>query len=260
MFTFVYNNIDFAHKLDPASEPSEDYSKHLHYFNEIIYFVKGEVQYTVESETYKLSEGNIVLIPAGKYHFATVNSNVPYERYVLKFPNSALTENIQKKLSGSSSFFANSKKFLIMFRQLDSYYGKYSDEDLYTLFICETIKLLVMLYNEPIYTSNQKNGIIADLIQYIDENIREPITLTTLNEKFNFSKSYISNEFRKYMKIPIMQYIRAKKIIAAHQMILSGEKKTVIAEMFGFEDYSTFYRSYVKVMGFAPSGNEPQEK
>lgn len=260
MFTFVYNNIDFAHKFDPASEPSEDYGKHLHYFNEIIYFVKGEVKYTVESETYKLSEGNIVLIPAGKYHFATVNSNVPYERYVLKFPSGVLPENIQKKLLTNGSFFSNAKKFLITFRQLDSYYGKYSDDDLYTLFICETTKLLVMLYNEPIYTSNQKNGIIAELVAYIDENIREPISLTTLNERFNFSKSYISNEFRKYMKIPIIQYIRAKKIIAAHQMILSGEKKTTVAEMFGFEDYSTFYRSYVKVMGFAPSESREQDK
>ena len=95
-------------------------------------------------------------------------------------------------------------------------------------------------------------------VKHIDENIREPITLDSLAENFNFSKSYISNEFRKAMKIPIMQYVRAKKIIAAHRLILNGEKKRVVAEMFSFDDYSTFYRSYVKVMGFSPTDIKKQ--
>ena len=55
------------------------------------------------------------------------------------------------------------------------------------------------------------------------------------------------------MKIPVMQYVRYKKIIAAHQMILAGAKKSVVAELLDFNDYSTFYRSYVKIIGHAPT-------
>ena len=40
-----------------------------------------------------------------------------------------------------------------------------------------------------------------------------------------------------------MKYIRTKKIIAVRQMILGGAKKTEAAELFGFENYSTFYRT-----------------
>ena len=53
--------------------------------------------------------------------------------------------------------------------------------------------------------------------------------------------------------ITVKQY---KKIIAAHQMILAGEKKSAVAEMFDFKDYSTFYRSYVKIIGHAPGSIE----
>lgn len=253
MFNFVYKNVDFRHKLDKASEPTENYFKHLHYFNELLYFVKGDVRYTVEGETKILNEGDIVLITSGKYHFATVNTDVPYERFVLKFPNEVLPSFLVDKLSAYGPFFGNQKKYSTVFNQMESYFGNYSDDELLTLFLCETVKMLIMLCQEPLFSLNQPRGIIADLVDYIDENLRSSITLDVLAEKFSFSKSYISNEFRKYMKIPLMQYVRAKKIIAAHQMILSGEKKHVVAEVFGFEDYSTFYRSYVKVMGFSPN-------
>ena len=42
--------------------------------------------------------------------------------------------------------------------------------------------------------------------------------------------------------------IKTKKIIAAHQYILQGMNKTKVAEMFGFDEYSTFYRAYLKIM------------
>ena len=70
--------------------------------------------------------------------------------------------------------------------------------------------------------------------------------MQTLSDEFHYSKSFITVEFKRQMKIPIMQYVRSKKIIAAHHMILSGTKKHEAAEMFGFETYSTFYRAYKK--------------
>ena len=60
MFGFAYKNIDFAHKLDKPSSPTEEYYKHIHSFYEILYFVKGKTTYTVESETRRLNEGDIV--------------------------------------------------------------------------------------------------------------------------------------------------------------------------------------------------------
>lgn len=72
-----------------------------------------------------------------------------------------------------------------------------------------------------------------------------------LTEQFHYSKSFIYAEFSKYMKIPLMKYIRLKKIIAVRQLILGGAKKTEAAEQFGFENYSTFYRTCKSLI---PSG------
>lgn len=254
MFSFVYKSIDFAHKLDPCS-PTEEYYKHIHYFYEILFFVRGNVQYTVESETKQLKEGDIVLIQPGKFHYATVDLSVPYERYVLKFPEHLIPENIREKVTGKNSFYSNTKKYEVVFNQFDAYQQKFSDDELYLMFLCETLKLIVMICHEPVQ-SEKKHGVFIDsIIDFIDANIKNPISMQTLTKEFHYSQSFINVEFKRHMKIPVMKYIRLKKIIAAHRMILSGTKKSVVAEMFGFDDYSTFYRTYKKFLKQSSLGN-----
>lgn len=101
-----------------------------------------------------------------------------------------------------------------------------------------------MLCHEPLHKAESNNDFISRIIDYINANLGQQITMQTLTEKFHYSKSYINIEFKRQMKIPIMKYIRLKKILAAHKMIINGTKKSVAAEMFGFENYSTFYRAY----------------
>lgn len=260
MFRYSHNGIDFAHKLDKASSPQENFFKHIHYFYEILFFVKGSVDYTVESETYRLNEGDIVVIPPGRYHFATVDLNTPYERYVLKFPESVIPDCVREKLAKDSCFYRNCKKYGGMFSQLDTYIGKYTEEEVYSLFQYEAGKIMIMLCHEDTSSELGKNNeFIKKIIDYVDANITSPITMQTLADEFMYSKSFISIEFKKYMKMPIMQYVRTKKIMAAYQMILSGAKKSEVAEKFGFETYSTFYRAYKKFIVSTEYGNQDLE-
>jgi AraC-like DNA-binding protein len=248
MFSFVYRDIDFAHKIGMASSPTDEFYKHIHTFNEILYLVHGNINYTVESETLHLTEGDIVVIPAGKYHFASGDLDNNYERYVLKFPNRLVPDYIAGKFSDNNFFYTGSKKFNISFNLLDSYVESYSNEECYVLSISELTKLIVMLCHTPSQQAVNDNGFIREVIQFIDDNIYSPITMQSLIDHFNYSKSHICTEFNKHLKIPVMQYVRSKKIIAAHQLILGGMKKSEVAEKLGFENYSTFYRCYKKLI------------
>lgn len=256
MFNFVYKDIDFAHKLDKPSHPTEEYYKHIHHFYEILFLVRGNIDYTVESETHKLSGGDIVFIAPGKFHYATVDLSVPYERYVFKFPERILPSYILEKLNGKTSFFFNSGKFSGVFAEFDLNYNQFSMDEAYTVFLCELIKLVVRLCHDPISQAESNNDFISRIIDYINANLGQPITMQTLTDKFHYSKSYINIEFKRQMKIPIMKYIRLKKILAAHKMIAHGTKKSVAAEMFGFENYSTFYRAYKNLIQAGPISEE----
>lgn len=248
MFNFAYEDIDFAHKLDTVLPADET----IHNFTEILYLVSGNVKFTVEDSTRQLSEGDLVLIHPGQYHFAQVNTSVPYERYVLKFPEHYIPETLKEDHFFKENFFSDFKQVSWLFSQFDTY-TTYPPAKTKLLFICDMLKILTILSEKQSANVHRASTLISSIISFIHERLYEPLTLDTLANHFNFSKSYISTEFKKEMNIPVMQYIRAKKIILAHQLITNGEKCVDVAEKLGFENYSTFYRSYLNVMGFPPA-------
>lgn len=107
MFNFQYRDIDFAHKLNGHTLPSDDFKKHMHDFYELIFFVRGEVDYTIESKTKKLVPNDIILIPAGSLHYGVADQHHEYERYVLKFPITIIPESLAKELHEFSGFSGN---------------------------------------------------------------------------------------------------------------------------------------------------------
>lgn len=251
MYSFVYGDLDFAHKLDEASKPSENYAKHMHPFCEVIYFVKGDALYTVETKTKKLLPDDIVLITPGKFHLAAVNSRVEYERYVFKFPIERLPAFLQKKLTEANCFFGNASKYISTFKQTDHLVQNFSGEELYTMLFLEITKFLIYLCRQQAPPEHQDDGVAADLINFIDDNIRENITLDMLAEHFHYSKTFLCNEFKKYTQMSLIQYVRMKKIVVAHTMIIAGRHKREVAAELGFNEYSTFYRTYKKFIGIS---------
>ncbi len=91
------------------------------------------------------------------------------------------------------------------------------------------------------------------ILLYVDKNLMKDITLSELSEKFGVSVSYLSRRFFKTMRTPIMKYIRNKRMTEAKRLIEGGETPREVAKMMDFSHYSTFYRSYIRVIGNSPS-------
>jgi len=60
-------------RLEPGMEPRP----HSHDFEQIALVVEGTVRFTVDGETYDVSEGEVLLIPAGAQHFGEVLGERP---------------------------------------------------------------------------------------------------------------------------------------------------------------------------------------
>ena len=135
-----------------------------------------------------------------------------------------------------------------------------TDEHKYILMVNTLSEILINMQNKSKVSDEligvYHNPVVSKVIAYINENIKKNITLTDICNDLNFSRAHISNEFSRVMKIPVMTYIRYKKIIAAHQKILEGNVKiNEVAYEYGFEEYSTFYRNYIKIIGKPPYSN-----
>lgn len=254
MFQLVQRNFDFSHKLDRASSPRDEYWKHMHYFYEVLYFINGDVTYTVDSSSRHLVKGDLVIIHPGRFHFATVNRSVLYDRYVFKFPEEAIEQPFKDKLDTSNTFFRLNAPLQEIVASMDEAFNGFSSGEALILMKSKLIELLVyLLQNEKAIQSVNSNPITSEIISFIDVNITKNLSLKSIASALNYSPSYLANIFKKNMKTPLMQYIRNKKMIFARGLLKRGESPEHACEMLGFDDYSTFYRSYCKIIGEAPS-------
>ena len=261
MFSFLYEDIDFAHKLDRASSPDDEYGKHLHVFVELLYFVSGSVVYHVENREKKLQKGDLILIAPGNYHFAEVDRGNLYERYVFKFPAAFLPKHIDLDSLAEDPFFVADPLILRLIQNFDSIYERFEGPDTYILFRNQIQNLLIFLSHLRTEGGSQtSDSVVSEAIRYIDSHIRDPLTLEGIAKDLHFSTSYLASRFKREMKTSIMRYVRSKKIVLAHALVSSGSKPHEVAEALSFDDYSTFYRSYTKMIGRPPSGDRKKPR
>ena len=254
MFQFETLRLSFAHKEGFASSPKDEFEKHMHHFYEVIFFCKGEVEFHLEEGSRHLMPGDVVLIGPGKYHFAEVNRNTPYERYVCKFGEDALSDSLRCRLSAYPPFFPNAESLLPLLEELDARYEEYSEDEMEDLCKAKIVEFLLRLSKVKTETGQAKSSpFLRQTIDYIDAHIHEDLTSAKLAKGLHYSTSYLSKRFREEMKVPLMGFIRGKKIMACHTLIKNGAKAQEAAFAMGFQDYSTFYRAYKRLLGTKPS-------
>lgn len=96
-------------------------------------------------------------------------------------------------------------------------------------------------------------SIAGQLISAINQNLFSDISLSSISRQFYISESQVNRIFKRATGASVWKYIRAKRLLAAREMILAGTPATAAAENCGFQDYSTFYRAYVAQFHILPS-------
>lgn len=94
---------------------------------------------------------------------------------------------------------------------------------------------------------------VAAVIDYINENLANDLSLETLAAQCYFSKQHLLRTFHNAMGLSVHQYIQKKRLLTATQYIQNGRSPKEAAILCGFSDYSVFYRAFKKEYGFPPS-------
>lgn len=99
---------------------------------------------------------------------------------------------------------------------------------------------------------------VAMVLQYIRLHQLEPITVAEIAQKLYLDKSHMQTQFKKEVGIPIKRYIMERKVRIAQRILHHSDPHHPIscadlARDLGYQSYSTFYRTYLSVLGHAPN-------
>ena len=241
-----------------ADDKRKDIIMHSHDICEILFLKKGDVTYNVEGRSYQLSKNCLVLTRPFDRHNLTFNSPSEYERYVLLFDEKKLASGIYEKIPSNIDVINFDSNALVcgLFHKIKYYLENLEPEELEHILIHTIQEILynVRLTAHSRHPNDMKvNPLIYDAIRYIDANILTSLSIADVSKELHITKSYLHQLFIKHLEITPGQYIITKKLAIAQKKLRMGVKATDVYLTCGFTDYSTFYRHYKKLFGYAPS-------
>jgi YesN/AraC family two-component response regulator len=144
--------------------------------------------------------------------------------------------------------------FIRYFTTLDKYFEKYDESDFSECTLSLIKQMLIYCSYQPKGQSGSSphNKLVRSVVEYVSENLTEPLNAEIISKHFFISPSYLQNTFSSVMHIGLKQYILQKKIYAARADMEKGISPGEVCKKYQFNDYTGFYRLYKKYFGSSP--------
>lgn len=265
-FKFVYHQI---------KNPQNELPNHFHDWYEIVYVYGGKGTFFIDYSFIDMEKGDVFIIPTNTIHYSVPNTESPIISTAIFF-NPLLISN-----QNSPDTFSYLEIFDESARLNNYRYSLNNDQQVQIEEIFENIEMefykkeighnqavilqlqLILLHlNRSIlkqrskYTNNQKTipKWLSMILQYIEVNFTEKITLTFLSDYGDISSAHLSRVFKQMTGLNVSEYIIMKKILLAKELLLkTNENISTIAEQCGFESIPYFHRTFKKYIGMTPS-------
>ena len=99
-----------------------------------------------------------------------------------------------------------------------------------------------------------KYGHMNRVLQYIENNKNNEISLSDLSEQAGVSSGYLSRIFKKYYHISVVDYIHLRKLLIAKQYMVSSEMNiSDISFLLGYSEAGYFCKIFKKYEEMTPS-------
>lgn len=244
-------------------------SLHEHGFMEFFFFVSGSIAYTIDEGNYKLNNFDIVIVPTHTLHQIKMdNEKTPFKRYVLWiYPSfiksisseiTDLTKNIFKFSLNKNYIIRNPELFFSIKPHLDMITNLYDKQEFAYDVLAENalrnilITINKYLENDISHPKPDGNDLVLKVINYIEENISQELSIDSIAKHFDVEGTYISYIFNKEVGTTLHKYIVKKRLSFSRQMLEDGLKMDTIVKRIGFKDTSHFIQSFRKEYGVTP--------
>ena len=235
-----------------------NFSGEKHSYWELTYVDKGELLTTIDGVSYHLKQGDLIFYAPMQFHtqstFEKISSSYLTINFKMNFNHADLLCNKIFSLQRDSYF--------IVTRLIE----ELSNDNLYSndLSLCYLKQLIIQMlrldnshfHSKPTTHMQQtyENELLNDILLYIDDNIYEKISVSTLCDHFCISTSMLHSLFRKNMNNTAKNYINELKLSKSKELIRnSTHTLSEISEMLGFSSIHYFSKKFKSYFNISPT-------
>ncbi|WP_312258156.1 AraC family transcriptional regulator [Romboutsia ilealis] len=250
---------------------------HHHDFSKIVILIDGDLTYYIEGKAYILKPWDILFINKNEIHKPVVNPDKYYERIVIwlnpdfmaKYAqgNNDLLKCFEIAIKNNYNLLRlNMKSIEIIKNIIKDIQSCDNSNEFGSEILKESLFVQLMVLMNRLFLNSDKNRDLEDIqydktiegvLNYINSNLENDLSIDTIASKFFISKYYLMRKFKSQIGSSIHNYIIQKRLILAKSLISEGLTMSNVCSKCGFNDYSSFVRAFKKVYGVSPSNYNP---
>ena len=261
-----YLNEDFR-LFHIKDQTKKEFAYHYHDFHKVVIFISGKVVYHIEGKAYQLMPWDILLVNRHAIHRPEIDPSVPYERFILWIQNDILWQELLKcfqkandrnyNLVRLNSALQEKMKDILFELENSAKSDEYGREILTQSLFLQFMVYLNRIFLEKQYIFDKKSytfdSQIANILQYINHNLKADLSVEALAAKYYVSKYHLMRKFKEETGYTLHNYIVNKRLLMARTLISEGMPVIKAAQESGFAEYSTFSRAYRRQFKTSPS-------
>ena len=248
MTRIFYESLKDTDKNVYAQEQEpHDNRLHFHRAFEIIYIKSGSCEMEVANKSFVAETDDIIFVHRYYTHRSTMLLH--HSKYVVAVPEHYSTDFKEYFENETLACHLNDKEFnktlLPYFEELITKQG--------TLPKTVTKGFLNVIFGylkshyapEEIHNSSKNVSVIIEILNYIDSQCHENLTLSALATKFGYNKTYFSRLFNRYIGVSVRDYINSARLNKIDELKNRNPDAciTELAIAAGFQSLATYYRA-----------------
>lgn len=214
------------------NDHAEYVAPHWHEAIEILYVYRGLVTgFMIDQQQYTVAEGQMLVVPSEAVH-AVDTPPMFHESISLQFPHKMIAElypQIQQRQFITNDRQQWKKHQKQAYKQLQPILQKIFELTATPLKSVDNILITALAYQAlyilingfTIAASSEKqlhrnNKLVVEIVDFIEEHLKEPLSLTELAAQLNYSKDYLSRRFKQETGMTIHHYLICQRARQAY--------------------------------------------
>jgi len=238
---------------------------HFHDHFELLLPLTSPGNIFVNDQVYPLERGTLYLIGENTLHRTMADGF--HARYILHISRKTLTDLSTPQTDFTQLMQVNFRRAELNAEEMTELIELFQDLDrnhndgTFGSDIRQTVALLRLLIKAaPTLKAatagesvrNKDFMRVSPILDYIRDNLSEPLSLDQIASQFYLSKHYLCRIFKSATGFSVMEYIIYSRVLRARQLLQDGVSVQQAGEMSGFSDNSHFIRTFGHLTGVTP--------